>query len=132
MAAERPSPKSRQRGNVAIEYGLILPALLLFVLGLTDLGRLMWCYTTINRAVGAAARCAAINTTACGTATQIQNFAVAESWGLTIDASAFTVSTQTCGMRVSGNYDFTFITPGFSYFVPLGTITLNGTACYPK
>ncbi|HZT27004.1 MAG TPA: TadE family protein [Pseudolabrys sp.] len=132
MAMTRKARRFARRGAAAIEYGLIAPALLLFVIGLIDTGRLFWSYTTLNRAAAAAARCGAINTTACGTTAQIQNFAVSEAWGMTIDASAFTVSTRNCGVSVVGNYAFTFLTPGFNYVVPLGTVTLNATACYPK
>lgn len=132
MAMTDKARRFARRGAAAIEYGLIAPALLLFVLGLIDTGRLFWSYSTLNRAVAAAARCGAINTTVCGTAAQIQSFAVSEAWGMTLDAAAFTVSTQSCGVRVVANYDFTFVTPGFNYIAPLGTVTLNATACYPK
>jgi len=123
--------RKRLRGAVSVEYALILPALLLFILGLFDTGRLLWTYTTLNRAAESAARCAAINTAACGTAAQVQNFAVNEAWGLTIDASAFSVSAPACGIQVQGAYDFTFVIPGLAAFTPLGTISLKATACYP-
>lgn len=119
------------RGNVAIEYGLILPVLIVFTFGIMDTGRLLWSAATLNRAAEAAARCAAINTTDCGTPAQIQARAVAEAWGLTIAASAFTITKPACGIQVDANYDFTFLTPGVGAFVPLGIQTLNATACYP-
>jgi Flp pilus assembly protein TadG len=118
-----------QRGSAAIEYALILPALLLFVIGIIDTGRLIWTYTTLSRAAEAAARCAAINTTECGTQAQIQSYAATQAWGLTINAAAFTVTTETCGIQVKGTYDFTFAIPAFT--TTFGTITLNATACYP-
>jgi len=125
-----PRPTWR-RAAAAIEYALILPALLLFIFGLIDTGRLLWTYTTLNRAVEAAARCAAINTTDCGTTAQIKARAVSEAWGLTIDTTAFTVATVSCGIQVTGNYAFTFIIPSLG-FTDLGTITLTAKACYPS
>lgn len=122
----------RCSGAAAIEYALILPILLLFIFGLMDTARLIWCYATLSRAVDAAARCAAINTTQCGTAAQIQNVAVSEAWGLTIAASAFTVATASCGIRVSGSFAFEFVMPGFNYVVPTGTVTLTAASCYPS
>jgi Flp pilus assembly protein TadG len=122
----------RWSGSAAIEYALILPVLLLCIFGLMDTARLIWCYATLSRAVDAAARCAAINTTACGTTAQIQSVAVAEAWGLTIASSAFTAATATCGIRVTGTYDFDFVMPGFNYVVPTGTITLTTSSCYPS
>jgi Flp pilus assembly protein TadG len=122
-----------RRGAVTIEYALILPAVLLFILGLMDAGRLLWTYTTLYRAVEAAARCGAINSIECGTEAQIKNRAVAEAWGLTISPSAFTVNKpSSCGVQVNANYDFTFIIPGLVTITPLGTISLNATACYPS
>jgi hypothetical protein len=106
--------------------------MLLLILGIMDAGRLLWTYTTLYRATEAAARCAAINTIDCGTATQIKNRAVVEAWGLNVDAAAFTVSTQACGVQVHANYDFTFVIPGLGDVAPLGTVTLNATACYPQ
>jgi Flp pilus assembly protein TadG len=125
-------PVSARRGATAVEYALVLPALLLFVLGIMDGGRLLWTYTTIYRATEAAARCAAVNTTACGTATQIKNRAVAEAWGLNIGPAAFTVTMPACGVQVHASHDFTFVIPGLGNIVPLGTVTLNATACYPQ
>jgi Flp pilus assembly protein TadG len=118
-------------GSAAIEYALILPAVLMVIFGLMDTGRLLWSYTTLSRAVEAAARCAAINTTRCGTASQIQTFATAEAWGMTIAASAFAVTTETCGIKVTGSFPFEFVMPGFNVVVPSGTITLTASSCYP-
>lgn len=115
-----------KRGTTAIEYALILPAFLLFLLGVLDTGRLLWNYTTLYRATQAAARCGAVNVTDCGTTAQIQNEAVAEAWGMTVTTSMFTVTNPTCGVHVSATYTFTFTIPGFS------AITLNPTACHPK
>ena len=115
-----------QHGTAAIEYSIILPVLLLFLLGIMDTGRLLWTYSTLYRATEAAARCAAVNKTACVTASQIQNDAVAEAWELTIAPSAFTVSSPSCGVQVRGTFDFAFtVVPGLS------PVTLKATACYP-
>jgi len=120
-----------RRGAAAIEYGLILPMLLLFVIGILDVGRLLWNLTTLNRAVEAAARCGAINMIDCGTTAQVQNRAVDEAWGLNVSASSFTVSAPACGVQVVGTFDFVFAIPAFAGASPLGTITLTATACYP-
>src|SRR6202035_5573687 len=94
---------SRMRGAAAVEYGLLLPMLLLFILGLMECGRLFWTYTTLDRAAQAAARCGAVNATLCGTSTQIQDYAVTQAYGLTVSASAFTASTPTCGVLVTAS-----------------------------
>lgn len=121
----------RRGGAAAIEYALILPMLLLFVIGIIDVGRLLWTFTTLSRSVEAAARCGAINTVDCGTTANIQSRAVAEAWGMTIAASAYTVTLPACGVQVVGTYDFVFAIPALATATPLGTITLQATACYP-
>lgn len=121
----------RRGGAVAIEYALILPMVLLFVIGIIDVGRLLWTFTTLNRAAEAAARCGAVNSIDCGTAAAIQSHAVAEAWGMNIAASAFAVTTPACGVQVVGTYDFVFLIPALATTTPLGTVTLKATACYP-
>lgn len=129
--ARRSGGLRSRRGAAAVEYGLILPALLLFIIGIIDVSRLLWTYTTLNRAVEAAARCGAINTIDCGTTAQIQSRAVSESWGLTISTSAFTVSKPACGLQVTASYNFVFAIPALVGASPLGTITLGPAGCYP-
>lgn len=129
----------RRSGTAAIEYAIVLPVLLLFVLGIIDTGRLLWTYVTIYRATEAAARCAAIaaavpTATLCTTSGQTQAYAVDAAWGLTtINASAFTVSNPGCGMQVHASYDFQFVIPWFPQFggSSPGAMTLEATVCYP-
>ncbi len=122
--ARKTRPRLNSAGTTALEYGLILPVFLLFLLGIMDLGRLMWVFMALNRATEAAARCAAVNSTVCGTVSQIQGDAAAEAWGLTLPASAFSVSAPACGVQVAAAYRFTFFTPGLS------GITLTPSACF--
>lgn len=127
---KRPAATWRHRflagnlGTTAIEFAIILPVLFVFLLGIMDTGRLLWTYSTISRAVEAAARCAAVNKTACGSTGDIQQKAVDEAWGLTIASAAFSVADQSCGKKVSASYDFPFFIPGFS------AVKLNASACY--
>ncbi len=120
-------------GSAAIEYAIVLPVLLLFVLGIMDAGRLLWTYVTLYRASEAAARCAAINAASCSTFSKTRSYAVTAAWGLTITTSAFTVSNPACGIQVHATYDFQFVIPWFPQFgeSPPGTTTLVATACYP-
>jgi Flp pilus assembly protein TadG len=113
-----------RRGATALEYGIIAPALFMFLLGIMDAGRLLWVYTTLYRAVESAARCGAVNTSVCGTASQIQNDAVAQAWGMTLAPGVFSVSTPACGVQVSASYNFAFYAPG------LGSIVLAPSACF--
>lgn len=117
----------RLRGTVAVEYALILPALLLFTFGLMDAGRLLWTQTTLDRAVQAAARCGAVDTVDCGTTAEINAYAVTQAFGLTITSSAFTTTTPACGVQVTVSFPFTFVIP----WIATNNVTLTATACYP-
>lgn len=117
----------RRSGTAALEYALILPVLLVMLLGALDVGRAMWLQVTLERAVEAAARCAAINTTTCGTAAQIKAYAISQAFGTTMSSSTFTSAVASCGAKVTGTLPFAFVTP----WPTKRKITLGATACYP-
>ena len=122
-------------GSIAVEYAIVLPALLMFLLGLVDAGRLFWSYTTLSRSVAAASRCAAVDTNNCPTASAVQSYAAGQAWGLN-PSPAFTVTTAAAcgGTQVQGTTVFQFFTPWFYGAAPFGagnTLTLSATACYP-
>jgi Flp pilus assembly protein TadG len=126
---------TNRRGAAAVEYAIILPVLLLFVLGIMDVGRLLWTYATLVSATDAAARCYAIAASACTTPAQVQTYAVTQAGGLNISSSAFTASTQSCGAQVSATLVFAFVIPWMEAVPPFGksnSMTLNATACYPQ
>ena len=119
--------RERQRGSVAVEYGIILPVFLMLVLGLIDTGRLLWTQTTLDRAAEAAARCGAIDAAACGTGTQLQQYAAGQALGLAIEPGAFSVAVQSCGVEVTAQYPFTLLVP----WIARDELTLTAKACYP-
>ena len=122
-----PQPSLGQSGTAALEYAIILPALLMMVLGAMDAGRAMWLQVTLERAVETAARCASVSLTKCGSAAQIQTYAVAQAFGTTLKASVFTSATASCGVKVTGSVPFTFVMP----WMTKRNVTLIATACYP-
>ena len=115
-----------RKGSAAVEFALVLGPLLLFLLGIVEIGRLMWTAHALHYSVEEAARCASNNTATCGTASQIQSFAAAHS-GAGFAASVFTPTTPSCGNLVSASYPM-------SLNIPFGTysITLTAQSCYPK
>ena len=132
-----------ERGVATIEFGFVLPVLLLMAFGIIDFGRAVWFQATLDYAVQAAARCGAINATACPTSggsfpTLIQQYAVSQAFALGLDPGnpPFTVTTgATCASGVTGVKVAT-TSPGvpFTYFFPLFagySGTLSASACYP-
>jgi len=123
-----------RRASVVIEYAVVLPLLLTFVLGLMDTGRLLWSYTTLYRAVEVAARCAAIDPINCGSVAAIKTYAAGQAWGQHLTATNFTVTALTCGQQVAGTMSFHFFTPWYYIAIPFGasnTLSLHATSCYP-
>ena len=112
-------------GATAAEFAAILPALLAISLGIMEFGRLMWTKSALNYAVEEAARCAAINTSTCGTQAQVQSYAASHA-GQTFAVSVFTLSTLACGTQVSATYPFQFVVPLVDY-----SVTLQASYCYP-
>ncbi len=116
-----------RRGAVAVEFAIALPLVLLFVIGLLEFGRLIWMKTTLDYAVEAAARCAAIDAALCGSAGETESFAVSAAAGLPVDAGNFAVAEAQCGVLVSGSMPFSFAVPALFPF----SLTLSAEDCYP-
>lgn len=121
-------------GSTAVDYAIILPLLLMFMLGVADAGRLMWTYATLTRAIDATARCAAVDTIDCGTAQLVSSYAGNQLWGVDATQLSVTLASAACGKSVHGSYSFSFVTPFIWIAQPFGvsnSLTLTVSACYP-
>jgi Flp pilus assembly protein TadG len=114
-----------QSGNLAVEFGMLAPALMLFVFGIAEGGRLLWTVNALHYSVQEAARCASINKTTCGSPTQIQNFAAGRS-AEGFSSSVFTATVASCGNRVSASYVMPLNIPFMAH-----SISLSAQSCYP-
>jgi Flp pilus assembly protein TadG len=121
-------PRHAEHGTAAVELALVAPALFTFVFGIAETGRALWLQNALDYSVAEAARCAAINPTACGSANDIQNYAAARS-GSGIAASVFSVTTPmpSCGNQVSASYPMALTIPFLTV-----SVTLTAQACYPS
>ena len=113
-------------GGTAIEFALTAPVFFLLVIGAVEVGLLCWAQVALQQGSEAAARCATVNKTVCGSAAQIKSYASAQSYGLAPPVTAFTVSTPACGNRVQASYSPPFV----NAFVMSG-VTLTASACFP-
>src|SRR6266481_4375905 len=95
-----------QRGATAVEFALTIPAFMLFVVAIMDGAMMMWTQLGLQHGAEMAARCAAVNTTTCGTTANIQSYAAAQAYGLSVPSSAYSVTTVACGKTVIGNYSY--------------------------
>jgi Flp pilus assembly pilin Flp len=112
-------------GGPAIEFGLLAPVLLLFLFGIVEGGRMLWTLNALHYSVQEAARCASINTAACGSASQVQAFAAGRA-GAGFDPSVFTSALSGCGNQVSANYTMALNIPFMTH-----SISLTAQSCYP-
>jgi Flp pilus assembly protein TadG len=123
---------SRERGTAAVEFALVLPILLLCVLGLIEFARAIWTQATLDYAVQAAARCAAVDTVTCGTVANVQNYAAGRAPGLSFvdPGSTFAVMwppQSPCGALVTASLPFDFLVPALLPY----SATLSARACFP-
>jgi Flp pilus assembly protein TadG len=114
-------------GATAVETAIVLPVFLLLLFAVIEAGLLFWTQSTLQYAVEAAARCAVVNTTLCGSTGAIQSYAASQVIGMTVSSSSFNVSQPSCGYQVKISYNFSFIVSGL---FP-GTMTLNAQSCHP-
>ena len=115
-------------GTTAIEFAMTAPVFFALIAGIVEVGIVLWTQLSLQQGAEAAARCASINQTLCGTTADIQSYAVAQSYGLNPPASTFTVSTPACGKKVSASYTYNFV---FGYF-GFPNVTLSANSCFPS
>lgn len=97
-----------REGAAAVEAAFVLPLLLLLLLGTIEFGRLAWTRVALDYAVQEAARCASVRPDLCGSNAQIAAFAAQKVQPLNIPASAFSVSSQACGVQVRAEVSYAF------------------------
>jgi Flp pilus assembly protein TadG len=118
-----------RKGTAAVEFAFLLPVFLLMLLGIIEFGRLLWTQSSLQNAVEAAARYAAINYPTCGSTSQTTSYAASETFGQSIPASDFALTCATCGTQVTATLSFTPVVPALLPF--LNNITLSAQSCYP-
>ena len=113
-------------GHSAVEFAFIAPAMLMFILGIAEVGRVLWLQNALDYSVVGAARCMSNSPSTCGTLSQAQTFAASQS-GAGFPTSTFTATNASCGNQVKASYDVVLDIP----WVTLPTIKLTSLACYP-
>jgi Flp pilus assembly protein TadG len=114
-----------RNGNVASETALAALPLLLFLLAIINAGYALWLQNALDASVIAAARCASVNPSLCGNASQIKAYAAGRA-GAGFDSSIFSVAQTSCGNQVSATYPLSLTPPFASY-----SLNLRAQACYP-
>ena len=110
-------------GAIAVEFAMLLLPMLLLMLGTFDTGFALLTETRITFAVEAAAKCGAVNTTVCGSPTEIAAYGASVAAVPGLGASGFVVTTAACGISVRASHPYAGIV--------LPVLTLTAGACYP-
>ena len=104
--------------------GVLFFALLI---GVIEMGRVLWTLNALHYGAQQAARCAAVNATLCGTNALLQTYTTGIG-GSNLPGTAFTLDiAAACGMKVTASYAVTLYIP----YVKRSP-TLTATACFPK
>lgn len=117
------------RGATAVEFALVAPVFLMFVLALIDFGRVYWIKSTMQYAVEQAARYAMVNPTASNAS--LTTYAVSQvngldPTGITFNATDSTIS-GTAFKTITASYTYTFSIP----FVALADAVLSAKSSAP-
>lgn len=132
----------RSRGQTLTEFALIIPVILLVLLGLFDLGRAVYAYTTISNAAREGARVLIVDQTQTSGVYRAQSEAAGSATALGIADAAVTVAFRTpdlsgsCSARTIGcvaelivPYAYNAITPIIGQLV--GPISMSSTVRIP-
>jgi len=115
------------RGLTSLEFGMVALPFTLVLFGLLEIGLAVRAKSALQYATTQTARCMAVNTALCGTVDTAKAYAVTQSAGVPITASAFTITTEACGRKVSAALAF----PVVAHKLIPQALTLTAQACYP-
>jgi TadE-like protein len=136
-------------GVEVIEFAIVFPVLLLFLLGCLEFGRLFWIQTELQFAVEAAARCQTVSPygSCPGTivGTGANNYAAQHVFAVSVPNGAVSGmnTTPDCGNQVTMCYPFKFMVPTLfpftnatpgncpqGYTAPTTGLTLIAVGCH--
>lgn len=116
-----------RRGVTTLEFGLIALPLCLVLFAVVEIGLAVRMRSALQYATAQAARCAAVDSTVCGTTTATAAYATTQTQGVTVSASSFTVTSAACGKQVTASVPL----PIVAHKVIPGAVTLSARSCYP-
>ena len=126
-----------RRGTVAVEFAIVFPVLLLFLLGMVVYGQVIWTTQALQSTAQQTARCVAIGSNACPTPS---SYAVtkAAAYGVNgLTASGVAVVTSQTVCSAPGTSTFVQVTLTVPFTNPVGTLlpsfptSIVAVACYP-
>jgi len=114
-------------GATLVEFALTAPLFFALLFGAIQAGLALWTQFGLEYGSDAAARCASVNASTCGTADQISGYAASHALGLSLPSSVFSAATSGCGNQVTASYNYVF----YTLFFGAPTLTLTARSCFP-
>jgi hypothetical protein len=119
--------KKKYKAQSLVEFAILLPIFLLIVLGIFDLGRVIYTLSALHNAAREGARYGAVNhCDPAGIENTAQHFAVGLGEGVTVSSNLIMVDGVPERIRVVVSYQFRTVTPLIGVFLGEdGLITLS-------
>jgi Flp pilus assembly protein TadG len=121
---QRTAMTACESASVAVEFAIVLPVVAMAIVATLFAGTLAFSAASLNDAVEQAARCYALGSSQCSSASTTQAYAQSRYRG--ISHPTFTATILSCGYQVTGTLTFPFDAAEASWAVPL-----NAIACSP-
>jgi len=93
-------------GAGAVEFALVLPAVLMVIVGGIHLCLVSFTLAGLHYATEAAARCASLDSTACGTSAGVDTYAKSRFINASGQSASFALGTDNCGFAVTGSVTY--------------------------
>ncbi len=117
-----------RNGASAIETALVLTIFLGLLFGIVSFSLVLWTQASLHFAVQAAARCASVNATTCGSGSATQTYALSKYYGQGLGGiNPFTYTATACGHTVTADYTYKLSIPFYGNY----PLSLSATACFP-
>jgi Flp pilus assembly protein TadG len=132
IAMRRPRLVSCVNGTTAVEFAMVLPPVLIFLIGTMSASVAVFSTASLHYAVEGAARCYSVNASTCPSTTTTQSYAQKIYFGPSSPTFTASLSSTTCGNATNPGHQV-----NATLNVVLGTgmaqwnIPLSATACFP-
>jgi Flp pilus assembly protein TadG len=134
----------RCEGSTSVEFAMVGPMFIGLMMAIFQGGMVLWTKLGMEHAVESAARCSAVNSSTCGSASAITIYAASQAYGLGLPASVFSFVQSSCSSStppsccrnlpsatnmnmVSVSYTYSL----FSNVFQKASIPLSAQACFP-
>jgi Flp pilus assembly protein TadG len=114
-----------ERGAAAVEFGIILPLLMLILFGIIEFGMIMYSREVITNASREGARTGIVQATVKPTTGEIQTVVTNYLTGTGVDPNAVTITIAGAGLTAPNTLNVTVTYP-YNFFAP-GVLGLGNT-----